>query len=92
MKVIIKGIGDLADYLGKEPREVELQKEARVRDLLQAIEQNWGAGLPPYLWDFAKHQFRGPVVLVMNNKAVQNLDALLQEGSEIRILRAVAGG
>ncbi len=56
------------------------------------IEQVWGAGFPAYLWDFDKHQFRGPIVLVMSNKAVQDLDTLLPDGIEIRILRAVAGG
>ncbi len=92
MKVMVKGIGDLAEYFGKEPRPVELIKDARVRDLLKFIEQQWGAGLPPYLWDFEKHQFRGPVVLVMNKKAVQDLDTPLQDGGEIRIMRAVSGG
>ncbi len=92
MKVIVKGIGDLAEYLGKEPRLFELREGARVRDLLLMIEQGWGAGFPAYLWDFDKHQFRGPIVLVMSNKAVQDLDTLLPDGIEIRILRAVAGG
>jgi sulfur carrier protein ThiS len=92
MKVIVRGIGDLAEYFGKEPREVELPKDGRVRDLLQVIEQHWGAGLPAYLWDFEKHRFRGPVALVMNNKAVQDPDAVLEDGIEIRIMRAIAGG
>ncbi len=92
MKVMVKGIGDLAEYFGKESRSVDLPDNGRVKDLLQAIEQTWGAGLPAYLWDFEKHQFRGPVMLVMNKKALQDLDALLQDGSDIRIMRAVAGG
>jgi len=92
MKVIVKGIGDLKDYFGKEPREVELPQPACIRDLLMSIEQLWGTRFPPYLWDFEKHQFRGPVALVVNGKVVQNLDTPLQEGIEINIMRAVAGG
>jgi sulfur carrier protein ThiS len=92
MNVVLKAIGDLKDYLGKEPREVELPQNARVRDLLKYIEQHWGAGLPAYLWDFKKHQFRGPIVLVINKKAVQDLEAPLQDGIEISIMRAIAGG
>ncbi len=92
MKVIVKGIGDLRDYFGKESREIALPENARVKDLLQCIEQHWGAGFPAYLWDFEKHQFRGPVVLVMNKKAIQDLDAPLQDGVEISIMRAIAGG
>jgi sulfur carrier protein ThiS len=92
MNVVIKGIGDLKDYLGKEPREVELPQNARVKDLLMSVEQHWGSGFPPYLWDFEKHQFRGPIVLVINKKAVQDLESLLQDGIEISIMRAIAGG
>ncbi len=92
MKVIIKGIGDLRDYFGKAPREVALPEHAYLRDLLLYIEQEWGTNLPAYLWDFEKHQFRGPVFLVLNNKVMQNLDAPLRDGMEIHIMRAIAGG
>ena len=92
MKVSVKGIGDLKEYFVKEPREVELPEGARVCDLLQCIGQIWGSGLPKYLWDFEQNQFRGPVVLVVNKKAVQDLDASLQDGTEISIMRAIAGG
>ena len=92
MKVVVKGIGDLREYFGREPRELELPEGARVSDLLQRIGQVWGAGLPRYLWDFEKSQFRGPVLLVVNKKAVLDLDASLREGTEISIMRAIAGG
>jgi molybdopterin converting factor small subunit len=92
MNITVKGIGDLAVYFGKEPREVELPDHACVRDLLQRIEQYWGTIFPPYFWDYEKHQFRGPVILVINKKAVQDLNTPLQNGVEVRIIRAVAGG
>ncbi len=92
MKVMIKGIGDLRDYFGKAPREVALSETACLRDLLLRIEQDWGTKLPAYLWDFEKHQFRGPVVLVLNKKVIRSLDAPLQDGMEIHIVRAIAGG
>jgi sulfur carrier protein ThiS len=92
MKINLRAIGDLREYLDKKPREVELPENARVRDLLQFIEQHWGAGFPAYLWDYEKHAFRGPVFLVVNEKVVLDWDAPLQEGMEVRIMRAVAGG
>lgn len=92
MNVIIKGIGDLKDYFGKEPQIVELPQNGLVRELLKCIEAQWGTRFPPYLWDFEKHQFRGPVYLVVNSKVVEDLDTKLQEGVEIRIMRAIAGG
>ncbi len=92
MIVTIKAIGDLRTYFGRQSRQVELPAGATARDLCQRIEQIWGTGLPAYLWDFASHQFRGPVMLVVNKKAILNIDAPLQDGMEISILHALAGG
>lgn len=92
MHVTVKGIGDLTDYLGKEPWEVELPEDSCARDLFQQIEARWGAIFPPYLWDTEQHQFRGPVFLVVNRKVLQGMDAPLHDGMEIRIMRAIAGG
>ncbi len=93
MKVINRAVGDLREYLGKGPQEIEIAPEgSSAQDLLTAIEIRYGAGLPGYLWDFQKHQFRGPVVLVMNKKAIQDFKTLLEEGVEITIMKAVAGG
>jgi molybdopterin converting factor small subunit len=92
MHVTVRGIGDLKDYLGKGPWEVDLAEGACARDLLQQIEERWGANFPPYLWDSGQHQFRGPVFLVVNRKVLQDMDAPLQDGMEVRIMRAIAGG
>ena len=92
MKVIVRAIGDLRDYLGRGSQEIELSEDACVRDLLLAIEIRHGAGLPGYLWDFQKHQFRGPVVLVVDKKAVQDFNTPLKDGLEITVMKAIAGG
>ena len=92
MNVIVQAIGDLKNYFGKEPHEVHLPEDAHVRELMIHIEQLWGAAFPPYLWDFEKHQFRGPIYLVVDNKAVQDLSTPLQDGLKISIIRAIAGG
>ncbi len=93
MKVIIRAVGDLREYLGKGPQEIEIAPEgSNVQDLLTAIETRFGAGFPAYLWDFQKHQFRGPVVLVINGKAIQDFKTVLEEDIEITIMKAVAGG
>lgn len=92
MIVTVRGIGDLSEYFGKQPRAVELAEGARIRDLLERIEVLWGAGLPAYLWDFEQHRFRGPVVMVINKKAVMDMDAPLSDGIQVGIMRAVAGG
>jgi molybdopterin converting factor small subunit len=92
MNVKVKGIGDLRDYFGKEPQDFELPEGAILKDLLQNIEDRLGTNLPAYLWDFQRHLFRGPVVIAINNKAVQKLDTPLKNGMVVCILRALAGG
>jgi molybdopterin converting factor small subunit len=92
MKVIVRGIGDLKEYFGKEPRELVVAENANVKALLVCIEQQWGAGFPAYLWDYNKHQFRGPIFLVVNKKVIQDPNSQLEDGVEISIVRAVAGG
>lgn len=92
MRVTLKSIGDLRDYFGRAPREITLPEQAAMRDLYQQIALIWGADLPAYLWDAQQARFRGPVFLVVDGKAVLDADYPLQDGMEIRILRAAAGG
>jgi hypothetical protein len=92
MRVTLKSIGDLREYFGRTPREISLAEPATLLDLYQQIGQIWGPDLPAYLWDAQQLRFRGPVFLVVDGKAVQDLNFQLQDGMEIRILRAAAGG
>lgn len=92
MKVGLKAIGDLRDYLGRGVQEIDIGEGTQVKDLLNAIELRWGAGLPAYLWDSRTHNFRGPVLLVIDKKAVQDVDTSLKDGMEIIVMKAIAGG
>jgi molybdopterin converting factor small subunit len=92
MKITLKGLGLLRDYLGHEPQEVELSDNSAIKDLLRWIEEHHGSRFPAYLWDFQKHQFRGPVVLVINDKMTLDPSAPLTEGTEVSVMYAVAGG
>lgn len=92
MKVLLKPIGDLRDYLGREPQELLLADNAILQDLLNAISERWGESLPPYLWDSGKKKFRGPVYFVVDNKVIRDLNTPLQDGVEVILLKALAGG
>ncbi|MFN3308626.1 MAG: MoaD/ThiS family protein [Anaerolineales bacterium] len=92
MKVILKPIGDLRDYFGREPQEIELPHQAVVRDLLEVIAERWGNFLPTYLWDVQNRAFRGAVYFVVNGKVLKDLDSPLHDGLEITLLKALSGG
>lgn len=92
MIVTLQAIGDLREYFGREPTPLTLPEGAVVQGLLDAIEEHWGEALPAYLWDRETRKFKGPVLLVIDKKAVQDPYAPLWDGLEIRVMRAIAGG
>ncbi len=92
MKVYLKSIGDLRDYLGREPQEIELPEGARFGQLLALIGERWGKRLPPFIWDLEKQQFRGAVFFVVDKQVVQDMDMPLKGGQEIALMRALSGG
>lgn len=92
MKIRLRTIGDLRDYFGKEPAEIELNEVATLRDLQLAIDARWGTILPPYLWDRGAMQFRGAVFFLINKEVVQDLKTPLQDGLQVDVLRALSGG
>ena len=92
MKIRLKSIGDLRDYFGREPQEMELPDGAAFRGLLIAIGERWGDLLPLYLWDAEKSQFKGAVFLVVNKQVVQDLERPLQDGQEVILMKAMSGG
>ncbi len=92
MKVYVKSIGDLREYLGREPQAMELPEGARFGELLALIGERWGGVLPPFIWDADKQQFRGAIFFVIDKQVVQDMATPLQDGQEIRIVRALSGG
>lgn len=92
MRIILKPIGDLRDYFGREPLEFELPENAMSKDLLTIIGEGWGPKLPAYLWDVQKGAFRGAVYLVVDNKVIQDLNTPLHDGIEVVLLKALSGG
>lgn len=92
MRVFLKAIGDLRDYFGRDTEIIELPDGAVAQDLLNAIQERWGASLPAYLWNQDTRQFKGPVLMVFDKKAIRDLAFPMVDGMEINLFRAVAGG
>jgi molybdopterin converting factor small subunit len=92
MKIRLKSIGDLREYFGREPQEIELPENAVMRDLFPVIEERWGTVLPAYLWDREKKRFRGTVALLVEKRVIHDFKTPLKDGMEIQLLKAIAGG
>ncbi len=92
MKIRLKTIGDLREYFGREPQLIELPEAAVMADLCEVIGDRWGAVLPRYLWDGENRRFKGSVAILIEKKVIHDLKTPLQDGMEIQLLKAIAGG
>ena len=92
MKITLKGTGTLQEYFGREEHSLDLPHNSTVRELLVKVEEDWGSRLPAYLWDFKEHKFRGPVVVVVDKVVVRTPELKLKDGSEVQLVKALAGG
>ena len=92
MKITLKTVGDLRDYLGREPQQVDLPENSIVMDLLRWIEERHSSKMPAYLWDAQEHKFRGPVVVIINKKIVFDFNTPLVDGLEVSVMKALVGG
>ena len=92
MRITFVSVADLREYFGREPVNLELPDDATVDSLLQVIAQRWGSQLPAYMWDSNRCIFRGPVLLLVNQKVVLDHSTALRDGQEVTVMHALAGG
>ena len=92
MKIKLEGTGDLKNYMGEDQTAIELEDHAVIADLLPIIEEKWGSAFPAHYWNWKKHRFRGPVVVVVNDVPVRGMDAQLNEGDHVQLVKALVGG
>jgi molybdopterin converting factor small subunit len=92
MKVTLKCSGYLRSFFGQGAETVELPENASIQDLLDWIEQHHGSQLPPRLWDFGRHRFRGAAALVIDDETALDYTTPLAENQEVMVIYSVAGG
>ena len=92
MKIKFRSVADLRDYFGRDPVEMELPDEATLQTVLEVISTRWGAVLPEYMWNSKEVCFRGPILLLVDKKVVQDYSFRLKEGQEVTAMKALAGG
>lgn len=79
MNVRVLLFASYADALGTDSLQVDVEPQARVRDLLAAIQGRAGHAVPP-----------APLVAV--NAEYADLDQVLDANDEVAIIPPVAGG
>jgi len=92
MIIRLRVFGALKEHFGAPRLEVDLPAGATLRDLLDLIDARWGEKLPTQFWDAGAKRFRGPVLMMTNNRDVDNYDMPLSDQQEIWLLVPMAGG
>ena len=92
MKITLEGTGELKNYMGEDQHPLDLNDNAVIADLLPIIEEKWGTIFPAHFWNWKKHQFRGPVVVVINDAPIKDMNKQLSEGDRVQLVKALVGG
>jgi hypothetical protein len=92
LRITLAGTGDLKRIIGEKHQIVDLQDNAVVADLFPIIDERWGSVFPPHIWNNKKLRFRGPVIIVINEKATQDMNLQLNHGDHILLVKALVGG
>ena len=92
MRVYVKALGQMKQFLGEGSREIELPEEATVEDFLRFMHENWRERFPAYLWNVQQRRFRGPVIIMVDSKVIRGPDTRLSDQCEIELHKVVVGG
>jgi hypothetical protein len=90
--VTLKTHGILRDYFGIEPKSVQMENGATLKDFLQVVNSLWGSQLPAYIWDTIEKKFCGAVYVLIENKVIEDPFFGLEDGTEIHLIKAFTGG
>jgi hypothetical protein len=92
MWITIRGCGTMREYFGDHPCAVELNDGATLGELFCQLEVSFKDRLEGPIWNWQKHRFRGPVVVVVGQCVVKELSTPLAPGQEVSFYKAVVGG
>ena len=92
MIVRLRAFGELERLFDGERPRLALPDDATLGDLLDAIDERWGAQLEPVWWDRAARRFRGPVVILAGGTDLHDPTTPLSDGQEVLLVPVVSGG
>ena len=92
MNVNITFSGPLAGYAGIEKARIELPESACFEDLLSEIGRQYGANMPPLIWDPGQGRFTHHVLVMNGLEHLTDLKEPLNKGEEIKFFLVMLGG
>ena len=90
IKILVSGI--LKRYFDQTSFQIVLNDNATLRDLYEYIHAHWVECLPPSIWNRDKKKFRGPVIVMSEQRVLKNDDEKLYNEQIINMFRFISGG
>jgi molybdopterin converting factor small subunit len=88
----LRAFGELEKPMGGVRHQQTMPPDATLGDLLDAIDERWGAQLEPAWWNRETRRFLGPVVILAGGIDVHDPATRLNDGQEVLLVPVVSGG
>jgi molybdopterin converting factor small subunit len=92
MKVTVQFMGPLKDFVGEGTAEFDLPDQAAYGRLLKEIGQRFGHCFPEKIWDTNGGGFKPGILVMGTGRDLDDRDALLEDGEEVKVLPLLGGG
>jgi molybdopterin converting factor small subunit len=92
MRVKVNFLGMLSNYTGVESVDIDLDDDARYKDLLAEVAARFGDVLPERCWDAEKSEFKKPISAIGSKGDIETLETPLEGTDEVLFLLPIWGG
>lgn len=92
MQIRLQPTGTIQQHFPEEVMTFTLEDNATLFDLYNEIGYSIGSRLPKSIWNHEKNKFRGPVIIISDNRVLKNKDTLLRNNQLIKLKRVLVGG
>lgn len=92
MHITLMIIGCMEQYFTQRAFTVELADGAVLLDLMPHFEQRLQPEIAQPYWNFTRHCFRGPVLVMLDSTALWDMQTPLRHGQTLHVKRLLTGG
>jgi hypothetical protein len=79
-------------YFKEGPVTIKMISGATLEDFFVYFHNHLSRSLPDFFWNTKKKRFRGPIIVMLDNKVVTDPKTPLEHGNSIKLFKALVGG
>lgn len=92
MKVVVRFMGPLKDFVGEEDVPFDLPSQATYGVLLKEIGHRFGSCFPEKIWDTNNSCFKAGILIMGTGRDLDDPATQLMDDEEIKVLPMLGGG